>query len=348
MAQSDRRRQVPYLADHRIDGEIVMPGTGFAEMALAVAREIFPEGPIGLEDFDLLQWLPLPAGTMRELSVRLSGDTHVVEIWNRPRLSDDEWTLCARGRITRIASPAPAVIPKQDLPQRLTGEQVYDSATKAGVEYGPLFRRVLGATRSDTLIEMQLSPFDEASGVADRRQILHPIALDAAFHAMFENIKARAGERYAFLPVRFAGLRVDRDSGVPARARLDVIRETDNSLTIAVDLYDADGHFIAGLTGGLFRAVTLDRRKQTNVFFHRQLARLARGRRFAGHRHRGAEQGQPGLPPGFLVDSRSLRAVSGVFRLAVAVRRSALSSRRRGIAADHGAARPSSCRRPRL
>jgi hypothetical protein len=50
---------VPYLADHRIDGEIVVPGSAFAEMALAVAREIFPDGPIGLEDFDLLQWLPL-------------------------------------------------------------------------------------------------------------------------------------------------------------------------------------------------------------------------------------------------------------------------------------------------
>jgi phthiocerol/phenolphthiocerol synthesis type-I polyketide synthase C len=267
---------VPYLADHRIDGEIVMPGTAFAEMALAVAREIFPDGPIGLEDFDLLQWLPLQPHVMRELSIRLSGDTHIVEIWSRPRLGEDEWALYARGRITRIASPTPAVIPKRDLPHRVTADQIYDSARDAGVDYGPLFRRAVRATRTDTLIEVELSPFDEACGLASRPHILHPIALDAAFHVMFENIKARSDERYAYLPVRFARLRVDRDGGVPARARVSVDRETDHSLSITVDLYDAEGAVIAGLTGGLFRAVTLDRRKQANVFYHRQSARLQR------------------------------------------------------------------------
>jgi acyl transferase domain-containing protein/NADPH:quinone reductase-like Zn-dependent oxidoreductase/acyl carrier protein len=268
---------VPYLADHRIDGEIIVPGSAFAEMALAAAREIFPEGPIGLEDFDLLQWLPIPPGSMKEVSVRLSGDTQIVEIWSRPRLGEDEWTLCARGRITRIASPTPAVIPRRnDLPQKFTAEHVYASATRVGVDYGPLFQRVLHASRDETLIEVDLSPFEDAAGLATRPQVLHPIALDSAFHAMFENIKAREGERYAFLPVRFARLRVDRDGGVPARARIFVDRETDHSLSITVDLYDADGAFIAGLGGGLFRAVTLDRRKQAHVFFHESSARLLR------------------------------------------------------------------------
>ena len=268
---------VPYLADHRIDGEIIVPGTGFAEMALAVAREIYPEGPIGLEDFDLLQWLPIPADSMKEVSVRLSGDTQIVEIWSRPRLGEDEWTLCARGRITRIASPTPAMIPRRtDLPQHFSSEQVYEAATRVGVEYGPLFRRVLRASRNETLIEVDLEPYEDAAGLASRPQVLHPIALDSAFHAMFENIKARAGERYAFLPVRFGRLRVDQDGGVPARARIFVDRETDDSLSITVDLYDAEGGFIAGLGGGLFRAVTLDRRKQANVFFHERSTRLLR------------------------------------------------------------------------
>ncbi len=268
---------VPYLADHRIDGEIIVPGTGFAEMALAAAREIYPEGPIGLEDFDLLQWLPIPAESMKEVSVRLSGDTQIIEIWSRPRLGEDEWTLCARGRITRIASPTPAMIPRRnDLPQHFSAEQVYEAATRVGVEYGPLFRRVLRASRNDTLIEVDLAPYEDAAGLATRPQVLHPIALDSAFHAMFENIKARNGERYAFLPVRFGRLRVDQDGGVPARARVFVDRETDDSLSVTVDLYDAEGGFIAGLGGGLFRAVTLDRRKQANVFFHERSTRLLR------------------------------------------------------------------------
>jgi acyl transferase domain-containing protein/NADPH:quinone reductase-like Zn-dependent oxidoreductase/acyl carrier protein len=267
---------VRYLADHRIDGEIVVPAAAFAEMALSVAREVFPTGPIGLEDFDLLQWLTLPAEQMRELSVRLLGETAVVEIWSRARLSMAEWTLHARGRIVRIASPVPDFIPRACLPKHLTADQVYDAAAAAGVSYGALFRRVLSGQRSDTLMEVELAPYEDAAGPAEIRQILHPIALDAAFHAMFDNIKLRAGERYAYLPVRFAALRVERDHAVPARARVVIDRETDQSLCVGVTLYDSDDQFIAGLTGGLFRAVVLERRVRENVFFQPHALRLSR------------------------------------------------------------------------
>ncbi|SIQ88396.1 Acyl transferase domain-containing protein [Acidiphilium rubrum] len=267
---------VPYLADHRIDDEIIVPGTGFAEMALAVARETWPEGPIALEDFDLLQWLPLQAGQMREISVRLAGDTGIVEIWSRPRHAGDEWTLHARGRITRPASAPPAFVAPTELPHHMTAERVYASASDAGVDYGPSFRRVLAARRDDKIIEIDLAPIEASAGAFTRPHILHPVALDAAFHALFENIKLRQGERYAYLPVRFANLRIDQDDAIPARARVVVDRETDHSLSIAATLYAADHSVIATLTGGLFRAVVFDRRKAAPALFHQTAIRLER------------------------------------------------------------------------
>jgi acyl transferase domain-containing protein/NADPH:quinone reductase-like Zn-dependent oxidoreductase/acyl carrier protein len=252
---------VPYLDDHRIDGEIVVPGSAFAEMALAVARESFPGGAIGLEDFDILQWLPLRPDAMREISVRLSGDTRVVEIWSRPRLGANEWTLHARGRIVQIVSPVPAPVARCVLPHQMDAAAVYESAAACGVQYGPEFRRVLRAERNDTVIEAILSPLPSSHGY-----VLHPVALDAAFHPLFENIKQRAGERYAYLPVRFASLRVERDGAIPARAHIVVERETDQSIAISVTLYDAEERFIASLAGGLFRAVVLDRRQAPGLF----------------------------------------------------------------------------------
>lgn len=267
--------RVPYLADHRIDGEIVMPASAFAEMALAVAREIHPFGPIGLEDFDLLQWLTLSPDQMRELSVRL-GEGAVVEIWSRPRFGADAWTLHARGRIVRPASQPAAFIAPAILPVPITPGAVYDAADAAGVHYGRLFRRVLGGSRNDTLIEVDLSPYEEAAGQSGLLQILHPVALDAAFHAMFDDIKLRADERYAYLPVRFASLRVDRDHAVPARARVQIDRETDQSLSVGVTLYDREGDTIAGLSGGLFRAVVLERRGREKILFQQNWVRLSR------------------------------------------------------------------------
>ncbi len=266
---------LPYLADHRIDGEVVLPASAFAEMALAVARETYPTGPIGLEDFDILAWLTLPADQMRELSVRLHADAAIVEVWSRARFAAGEWTLHAKGRIVRVTSPVPVAACLQHLPKRLTASEVYASAEASGVSYGPAFRRVLGGTRSDTQIDVALATVD-AADAAGARDVLHPIALDAAFHAMFDNIKRRPGERHAYLPVRFAALRVRQDHAAPARALVVINRETDRSLSVDVTLLDAEGRTIAVLTGGLFRAVVLERSAPEHAFFRQHSVRLSR------------------------------------------------------------------------
>src|SRR5271167_3517851 len=63
---------------------------------------------------------------------------------------------------------------------------------------------------------------------------------------------------------------------ISSRARVVVDRDTGHSITIAVMLYDENNNFIASLSGGLFRAVVLDRRKQAGVFFHQEQVRLTR------------------------------------------------------------------------
>ncbi len=266
---------VPYLADHRIDGEVVVPASAFAEMALAVAREAYPIGPIGLEDFDLLAWLTLPPDQMRELSVRLQSEASRVEIWSRARFGTGEWTLHATGRIVRVASAVPALPTMPQLPTLLTADAVYARAQASGVSYGPAFRLVRGGARSSTHITVDLAPV-AAADESEIRHILHPIALDAAFHAMFDDIKRRADERHAYLPVRFAGLRVQADHASPVRALVVIDRETDRSLSVDVTLLDAGGHRVAVLAGGLFRAVVLERFARDQVFFRQATIRLSR------------------------------------------------------------------------
>ena len=276
---------VPYLSDHRIDGEIVMPGAGLAEMALAVARETFPEGPIGIEDFDLLQWMTLPEAGMREVSVRLAGDTRAVEIWSRPRLGPDEWTLHARGRIVEVVSAPPELAPvtdalKRRLPLQAKTDEVYDAALRAGVQYGPAFQRVISMRRDEKkIIEVVLAPPDAGTGNFTRAQILHPVAFDSAFHALFQLIKTRQGEMRAYLPVRFADLKVFKDSAAATRARVTVERDTGHSISVNITLVDETGETIAALEGGLFRAVTLARRSRDEAFFHMDRLRLMRADR---------------------------------------------------------------------
>jgi NADPH:quinone reductase-like Zn-dependent oxidoreductase/acyl carrier protein len=148
---------------------------------------------------------------------------------------------------------------------------------------------VLGGARNATLIEVDLAPYQEAAGTAQRLQILHPVALDAAFHAMFDDLKPRPGVRYAYLPVRFATLRVFTDHAIPARARVAVDRETDQSLSVTVTLFDSRGATIAALAGGLFRAVVLERHAQERVFYDQHTIRLSRSGDPAARRARAVQ-----------------------------------------------------------
>ncbi|MFD0386128.1 hypothetical protein ACFQ2B_38325 [Streptomyces stramineus] len=72
---------VPWLADHRVAGSVVMPATGFAEMALAAYRAVLG-GPAEAEHLDIVSALVVPwadASRVRT-QVSLSPDDGAVTI----------------------------------------------------------------------------------------------------------------------------------------------------------------------------------------------------------------------------------------------------------------------------
>ena len=260
---------VPYLADHKVDGEVVVPGAALAEMLLAVAREIFPTGPIGIEDFDILSPLVLLRETMREISVRYNNDTHVTDVWSRQRLAGDEWTLHARGRIIEaLPDPDPLIVPAGRPFDGATAEDVYARASETGLNYGPSFRLVRSMRYNDQIIQAEFGTADLPMGAFTRQHILSPAGLDAAFHPLFQVMEDKPGVKRTYLPVRFARLRVFKDNAEITRCLLVLDHSTDASIKIDLALYDADGEIVAMLNGGLFRSVILSRHSTDQLYFH--------------------------------------------------------------------------------
>ena len=260
---------VPYLADHKVDGEVVVPGAALAEMLLAVAREIFPSGPIGIEDFDILSPLVLLRDTMRELSVRFNTYTHVTDVWSRQRLAGDEWTLHARGRIIEaLPHPDPLIAPAGRPFDGASAEDVYARASETGLSYGPAFRRVRSMRYNDQVIQAEFGPSDMPTGAFTRPQILSPVGLDAAFHPLFQVMESKPGVKRTYLPVRFARLRVFKDQAEITRCLIVMSHSTDASIKVDIALYDEAGDIVALLDGGLFRSVILARNSTDQLYFH--------------------------------------------------------------------------------
>jgi acyl transferase domain-containing protein/NADPH:quinone reductase-like Zn-dependent oxidoreductase/acyl carrier protein len=124
----------PWLADHRLGEEAVLPGAGFLDIGFAAARAAHPEAEAwSVADLRLLRPLPLGPAT-RELRTRRAADGALV-IESRPRLSGEAWTLHATARVGPCAAAALTTPPSLDAGEaarRMSGEALAASAAPHG------------------------------------------------------------------------------------------------------------------------------------------------------------------------------------------------------------------------
>ena len=263
---------VPYLADHVVGGEVVLPATALAEMALAAARDLWPAGPLALLDFDIVQALVLPTEGQREVSVRYGEAADTIEIYSRRRLTADEWTLAARGRIARAdadaeVAPAPAIVGEPVPDRDIDG--VYASARRCGIEYGPAFRLLTAIERDEESVIVETLAVPDRSDLAFAKpHVIDPASMDASLHGMFDLFDRDDQEGKAWLPIRFERLLLLRDGAAIAGATVFVEKSNAQLKILTIWLRDAAGEVVAKLDRVLLRAVYLSRRSAERGLYH--------------------------------------------------------------------------------
>ncbi|WP_375454782.1 SDR family NAD(P)-dependent oxidoreductase, partial [uncultured Methylobacterium sp.] len=245
---------VSELDDHRIEGQAIMPGAGFVEMALAAAREALRTDHVVLAEFEIHAPMVFGEEALREVTVRMSGSGNGVQILSRPRLTQAPWQLHAAAKIVE-GTFAPPVKPDVAMPAEdvLTGDELYLRAKAAGLGFGPSFRQVAASARiDDVTIVSDLVPAD-----ADPRYGLVPARLDACFHGLIllfaDLLGANAGK--AYIPVRFGEIRLLRPGASIARAVIRTRRCNERSILADFTILDAEGEVIATIREGRFQAL---------------------------------------------------------------------------------------------
>lgn len=250
---------VPYLADHVVDGEVVVPGSAIVEMMLAVGRTLHEGEPLSLEDLDVLQAMTLPTDSLREVCIRHTPATGMIEVLSRFHLGSGEWTLNARGRL----APAAKIVPWPEIDTRNFSvapvEEIYRRAVESGMQYGPAFRRLNNVLHEHWTICMALEPVKDEPTSTRTGHILHPASVDACFHALFYKIEndSATGRRRSYLPIRFGRITVVQDHAAVASAIMKIDTKTDQWLLVSATLLDQDGAVVARLEKVLLRSVVL-------------------------------------------------------------------------------------------
>ncbi|ACL56934.1 type I polyketide synthase [Methylobacterium nodulans] len=264
----------PDLDDHRIDGQAILPGAAFVEMALAVAREHLGSDAVTLADVEIQQPMIFSEEALREVQARFAPGINQVQILSRPRLAQAAWQLHAVAKIVEGERPAPppvtVALPDE---QVVEGHELYQRALRSGLGFGPSFRQVARSARIDeTTIVSELVPAE-----ANPRFGLVPSRLDSCFHGLILLFADLLGESAtkAYVPVRFGEVRLLRPGTVIARAVIRTLRCNERSILADFTLLDAEGAVIATLREGRFQALRGKAGGDLDAYLIRQSTELA-------------------------------------------------------------------------
>lgn len=258
-----------WLADHKVVNAIVFPGAAYVEMALAAAREHYGGARQQLEELDILAPIVFDGEHARSLRFELSARDGSFQIRSRQRLSEDEWTLNAAGRLlhaTALAEPVGAIPDLQSAGADISvieRDTHYRLTNALGLEYGPSFRGLERAEVQGQTLRAKLALPAEVSRQA-AQYLIHPALLDICFQSLADFFKdeIEAGQGLPLLPVRVGRLSYHASTPV-AGFRAILKRRSARSVLADFELLDAAGQIVAVLSGCRFRAASVQRRSQS-------------------------------------------------------------------------------------
>ncbi|MFB9352659.1 SDR family NAD(P)-dependent oxidoreductase, partial [Streptomyces heliomycini] len=241
----------PWLLDHKVGGTVVLPGTGYLEMAVRAAdqvgcgrvQELVLSTPMVLDD-------KVPTALQVVLGAPDEEGTRTIAFYSRPSdATDGPWTRHATGSLAVAEHTAPFDVPvwppADARPMPLDG-------TYERTEYGPCFQgmRKVWIRGQEAFVEVALP--EEIAGDAQYFGI-HPALLDAVQHA--NGYLGVGSEDNPLLPYIWNG--VSLHAGGATTLRVRIARLGDESVTLTA--VDAEGAPVLSAEALVLRAPSVPR-----------------------------------------------------------------------------------------
>jgi phthiocerol/phenolphthiocerol synthesis type-I polyketide synthase D len=252
---------IPWLADHKVHGQAIMPAAAFAEIALAAGSEALdlPVDAIVVNRLEVEQMLLLDAQTRLTTQLTRSDDGSRVEIYSRS--ADGNW---CRHAVARVEAAPHDVLPEPTGAPAEAGTVVspadfYTALRRTGAHHGQAFaaltriiRTSSGSSESEIVLPDQAAPH--------RGYRIHPVMLDAALQGLAAAMPAELltdSAEVTYLPVSLETIRVFGDVGRRARCHAELTSLDDDGANKLgrITLTDDAGNPTAELTGVYLRRI---------------------------------------------------------------------------------------------
>jgi thioester reductase-like protein len=254
-------RLQPWLGDHALQSSPVFPATGYLEMALAAGRSLQQSTCLVLEEVAFESPCFIVDNGHVPLEFRFSPEESRFEIFSRCT-RDNSWQRHSTGRILPSGGrnpetgETPCSIAKR-LQTNISSESIYSRFNSVGLEYGPAFRGITNAWRSDneSLGEIGLP---EGTDFDNGLYLIHPAMLDACLQIIMAaySVAATDGQQErVVLPVSLDRLRLFRPPGMHVYSHATITGSSAETLTADIRIIDEQGDLLLDIKGLTCRAI---------------------------------------------------------------------------------------------
>ncbi|WP_261717705.1 type I polyketide synthase [Streptomyces sp. FZ201] len=249
-------RTHPWLADHAVAGKVLLPGTGFVELAIRAGDEV---GCAHLSELTLQAPLVLPEQGAVHLQVVVSAPDgqgqRALTVYSRPEGAEPEWTLHAEGTLSP-ESVAPSDAGLTQWPpagaESIDVTGFYPAVEAVGYGYGPAFQGLRAVWRRGGEVFAEVELGEPTRSEAGRFGI-HPALLDAALHANGYGDFGGGGEALR-LPFAWTGVSLFASGADRLRVRIGAAGED----ALLVRVADGTGQPVAEVRSLVLRPVSAE------------------------------------------------------------------------------------------
>jgi acyl transferase domain-containing protein len=259
---------LPWLADHVVLGNILLPGTAYVELAMRAGDEV---GCGVIEELTLQA--PLVLAESGGAAIQVAVDTpdeagrRGVSVYSRVDAAGGPWIRHASGVLSATHAEPSFDLTEWPPPDAVEVDLAdpYGELAAQGYDYGPAFQGLQAMWRrgEEVFAEVSLPERAEAGAYG-----LHPALLDASFHAQLLGPAPTDGEAAPMLPFLFSGTRLHSAGASSVRVWLSPAGPE----TITVAIADSVGNPVLSVGSLAARAVSVE---QLSRGAHDSLFRLA-------------------------------------------------------------------------
>ncbi|MEE6136674.1 type I polyketide synthase [Mycobacterium sp. 050128] len=251
--------RIPFLADHQVQGSVLVPGAVYVEMALAAAAEAYGSAEYSVNNLTLHRAVILDDTCDPILRTTLDQNSGTLEFasFTATAGGDVKWTITATAELNTLPrAPRPNdIVSGAGEAASIAGAEFYARTQAVGLAYGDAFRTVADVTAGEGWATARLIIPAALRETLDAFRF-HPALIDGAFQTLLGTplFESESNES-PYLPVRLRHSAVYRRPEEHMTVHVRVVAANEDEIESDITITAEQGEPLAVFNGFTVRSL---------------------------------------------------------------------------------------------